>query len=80
MYSLSYRRPSATTLTSWLINTYSYKKINHKKYIECEINLLRDVIAKLHAHFDIFAVCIHKIYYERRNAEYEHEHHLKKRV
>lgn len=58
-------------------DTYSYKKINHKKYIECEINLLRDVIAKLHADFDIFAVCIHEIYYKRCNAEYEHEHHLK---
>lgn len=60
-----------------MIDTYSYKKVNHKKYIECEINLLRDVVAKLHAHFDKFVVCIYKIYDERCNAEYEHEYHLK---
>lgn len=59
------------------IDTYSYKKINHKKYVECEINLLRDVIAEFHAHFNIFVVRVHEVDDERRNAEYEYEHHLK---
>lgn len=28
-----------------MANTYSYKKIDHKKYIEGKVDLLRDVVA-----------------------------------
>lgn len=41
--------------------TYSYKKVNHEKYIECEIDLLCDVFAKICANFHIFIRCIDEI-------------------
>ena len=48
-------------------HTYSYKKVNHKKYIECKIDLLCDIFAKPDAHLNIFIRCINKIYNKRCN-------------
>lgn len=48
--------------------TYSYKKVDHKKYIERQINLLCDVVAEICAHFDVLVGRINKVNDERRDA------------
>lgn len=58
--------------------TYSYKKVHHKKYIECKINLLRDIVAPFLTSFHFFIGCVNKVNDEWCNAEDKHEDHLKK--
>lgn len=57
-------------------NTHSYKKVNHKKNIECKIDLLCNIFAKPDAHLDVFVRCINKIYNKRCNTQYKNKHHL----
>lgn len=56
--------------------TYSYKKVDHKKYIECEIDLLCNVIAKMCAHLNIFVRCINEVNNKGCNAKNKNKHHL----
>lgn len=67
-------------LSNWPSATYSYKKVNHKKYIECEIDLLSNVVTPLLASFDFFARCINKVYNEGCNAEYKYENDLQMKI
>ena len=92
--------------------TYSDKKVNHEKYVECQVNLLRCVFAPFFAFLDsgptkqgktatillgvtlrtrtgALRICkknswrldlrgrVHEIYHQRRDAQFEDEHHLK---
>lgn len=57
-------------------NTHSYKKVNHKKNIECKIDLLCNIFAKPDAHLDVFIRCINEIYNKRCNTQYKNKHHL----
>lgn len=56
--------------------TYSYKKVDHKKYVERQINLLGDVVAPLLTLFDVLRGGINEVDDKRRDAEYEHEDDL----
>lgn len=56
--------------------TYSYKKVDHKKYVERQINLLGDVVTPLLTSFHVLGGCIDEVDDKRRDAEYEHEDDL----
>lgn len=62
--------------TSKRLFTYSYKKVDHEKYVERQINLLGDVVAPLLTSFDILGRCINEVDDKRSDAEYEHEDDL----
>lgn len=57
--------------------TYPYKKVDHKKYVERQINLLCDVVAPLLTTLHVLCGGIDEVDDKRRYTEYEHEDHLK---
>lgn len=60
------------------LEAYSYKKVHHKKYIECKIDLLCNIVAPFLTTFHFFIGCVNKINDEWCNAEDKDENHLKK--
>jgi hypothetical protein len=61
-------------------DTYSYKKVHHKKYIECKIDLLCYIVAPFLTTFHFFIRCIDKVNDERCDTENKDENHLRERA
>lgn len=57
--------------------TYSYKKVHHKKYIECKVDLLCNIVAPFLTAFHFFIWCIDEINDEGCYTENKYEDHLK---
>lgn len=62
----------------WTVSslTHPYKKVDHKKYIECQINLLGNIVTPLLTSLHLLTRRIDKVYNEGCDAEYKHEDHL----
>ena len=57
--------------------THPDKKVDHKKYVECQIDLLSDVAVPGYALLNMFARSVDEVDNQRSDWQYKNETHLK---